>query len=385
MDLTAIQQRLQRLLGYLDLDGGNDTLRQDAIATACEAGQPEVARQLLEERLAMGGAAVMPWAHWSARISLAEHDWAGAQAQWQRIIEDAEVPLDLRQQAAASSAQLLLRQGQVEAAVAALTPWVEGVSATRAMEPALEAAWLRSQHHAGNLEAAVAWAMDRQASQALGAQGCGVASLMAFDLGDVQASLQLARNALQQVPDQAEARLVMGAVALLEQPVDAALSLNERVVADMPQSGRAWANLGAARLMAKDMDGARVAYARATELMPGHVGSWHGLAWVALLADDLAEAERLLDHALPLDRNFAETHGSLAVVYARTGRRQMAVAAVRRALGLDPASMSAQYAQALLDQPDMAQSQVHALATTLLDGVVLPNGRRASSLLGIKS
>ena len=69
---------------------------------------------------------------------------------------------------------------------------------------------------------------------------------------------------------------------------------------------------------------ALVAYARATELMSGHAGSWHGLAWTMLLLEDLVEAERLLDHALEVDRNFAETHGALGVVYARTCRRTSA-------------------------------------------------------------
>ena len=115
--------------------------------------------------------------------------------------------------------------------------------------------------------------------------------------------------------------------------------------------------------------------------MPGHAGSWHGLAWTQLLLGDLVEAERLLDHALEVDRGFAETHGALAVVYARTGRRTMAQEALRRSRGLDPDGFAAQYAQALLDNPALAGENVMALAGRLLDGRPLPNGQRASSLL----
>lgn len=49
-----------------------------------------------------------------------------------------------------------------------------------------------------------------------------------------------------------------------------------------------------------------------------------------------------------LDRNFADTHGGLAVVKVQQGLREDARACVGRALRLDPENIPAKYATALL-------------------------------------
>ena len=82
--------------------------------------------------------------------------------------------------------------------------------------------------------------------------------------------------------------------------------------------------------------------------MPGHVGSWHVLAWTHLISGDLGAAQKLFEHSLALNRNFAETHGGLASVAALRGDTAAAERAIKLALGLDPACLSAQFARSIL-------------------------------------
>lgn len=376
------KQRLQRLLDYLDQDPSNDRLREDAIVTACDAEEAAIARRLLDERSESASASLLkPWAFLGARVALAERDWESALRQWLSLAEEAELPLPDRQHARACAVHLQLRLGRVAAAAATLAPELEQVQAGEPLPDLLQAAWLRVEHHAGRLSEGLDWALAREAQGQLAAEAAGVASMIAMDLGDLPTCDRLSRVALAQHADQGEALLASAALSLFSQDPTEALALNERVAAARPESGRAWTQLGAARLLAMDLQGARVGYARATDLLPGHAGSWHGLAWTQLLLGDLVEAERLLDHALELDRNFAETHGALAVVYAKTGRRQMAQESLRRAQGLDAGSFSVQYAQALLQNPELSGEDLITLATRLLDGQRMPDGRRASTLL----
>lgn len=377
-------QRLQRLLGYLTQDPGNDLLRQDAISMACDVGDGATALRLLDERRAGGALPPMPWGFLAARAALAEGDIDSALAQWETLAILPDVEPEAQVLAASAGAQLRLRRGgldAVEQAYRLLAPFIQGVDARSPLHEAAQSAWLRVEHHAGHLREGLDWALAREATGQLAPEAAGVASVMAMDVSDMASSSRLSQLALAALPEQGEALVTAAALSLVDGQPDAALALNERVAAARPTDGRAWTQLGAARLLALDLQGARVAYARATELMPGHAGSWHGLAWTQVLLGDLVEAERLLDHALELDRNFAETHGALAVVYARTGRRTLAQEALRRARGLDAGSFAAQYAQALLDHPDLPADELLAFASRLLDTQQLPNGRRASSLL----
>lgn len=385
-DTSPQVQRLQRLLSYLEQDPGNDLLRQDAIAVACDVGDGATARRLLDERAARGALPALPWGFLAARTALADGDFDTALRHWDALAADDGVGTEERVLAASAAAQLRLRRGGPEAVADAsrtLAPFIDGAAAQSPLPDAAQAAWLRVEHHAGRLSEGLDWALAREAAGQLAPEAAGVASLIAMDANDVAACSRLTRVALAALPEQGEALVSAAALSLVDGQPEEALKLNERVTAARPSDGRAWTQLGAARLLALDLQGARVAYARATELMPGHAGSWHGLAWAQLLLGDLVEAERLLDHALEVDRNFAETHGALAVVYARTGRRTMAQDALRRARGLDAGSFAAQYAQALLDHPELQGEDVMALATRLLDGQQLPNGQRASSLLGV--
>lgn len=93
------------------------------------------------------------------------------------------------------------------------------------------------------------------------------------------------------------------------------------------------------------------------------------LAWAELITGQPCEAQRLFEHSLELDRNFAETHGGIAAVAAMRGDQATATKEIAVANRLDPKCLSAKFAESVLkraaDDPAGAQTIVAATITDL--------------------
>ena len=176
----------------------------------------------------------------------------------------------------------------------------------------------------------------------------GVRALLLLDMGDTARASTVAEKALKADPDQHEAGIVRGTVALWSQQLQESTAAFERVLANHPESGRAWLGLGQDLMLRGDVAAARALLARASVQMPDHIGTWHALAWCQLLEGDLAGAKHSFDKAFALDRTFGETHGGFALVYALRGERKEAEESIKRATRLDPQGRSARYAQSVL-------------------------------------
>jgi Flp pilus assembly protein TadD len=72
------------------------------------------------------------------------------------------------------------------------------------------------------------------------------------------------------------------------------------------------------------------------------------LGWTYLLSGDLGSAERAFQRALELNRNFSETHGSLAAIAALRGDSVTAQRYMEVAQRLDPMCLSAQFTKSVL-------------------------------------
>jgi tetratricopeptide (TPR) repeat protein len=176
----------------------------------------------------------------------------------------------------------------------------------------------------------------------------GLRALLWLDIGDTARASAEAELALKADPDQHEAGIVRGTVALWSQQVQESTAAFERVLAKHPDSGRAWLGLGQDVMLRGDVPGARALLQRAAETMPEHIGTWHALAWCQLMQGDLAGAKHSFDKAFALDRTFGETHGGFGLVHALRGERKEAEESIRRATRLDPHVRSARYAQSVL-------------------------------------
>lgn len=176
----------------------------------------------------------------------------------------------------------------------------------------------------------------------------GLRALSRLDAGDAVGAADSAAAALATHPDQHEALLVAGTTALWDRDEANAETCFQRALSRHPNSGRALSGLGQLQLMRGELDEGHATLLRAVQAMPDHTGTWHVLAWAQLLAGQTAAAGESFVRAFELDRNFGETHGGLALVAALEGRLDEADVAAKRALRLDPSSITARYTRCVI-------------------------------------
>ena len=209
-----------------------------------------------------------------------------------------------------------------------------------------------------------------------------------MDAGDLQAAAEAAAQCLALHPDQHEALLAAGTLALWQRNYGTAEKHLGDALVRFPNSGRALSGVGQLRMLVGDLEQAGRLLTHAVCTMPEHIGTWHALGWTQLLQGDITAAEQSYRAALELDRNFAESHGGVAIVELLRGRSEEGEQSMKRALKLDPRCISGRYARTLwLDQQgETAQST--ALFASLLDEEALPGmaGKDPGALAsGLKS
>jgi tetratricopeptide (TPR) repeat protein len=337
---TAPDAQLQRLLGYAQADPGNLVLRADIFERALTIGDHVCAQA--QVRWALERHAIDPgWRHRLALLDMAQGEWGEAAQLLQGLIDEGRDEPVLR----LNLASALMGQERNEEAVALLEPLV---AAHLAALPEALTFMLRALHRQGELEEGLALFMKHE-GQCQSAETFGVASLMAVDEERIDDAQRWSARALASQPSQHEAQVAAASVRLGERDAQGALRLLQAAVQRHPQDGRSWSAVGMALLLSGDLPGARDAFERAVSAIPKHIGSWHGLGWTVMFQNDMAAAVAAFNRAMELDRNFADTHGALAVAQALQGDATAAQASMRRAQGLDPSSLSAKFAQAILN------------------------------------
>lgn len=357
------QTTVQRLLGFLADDPGNLALRADIFQAALEGADFDEAHR--QAAWVLGREPVNHgWRHRLAMLDIARGELDEAALLLQALIDEGQDDPAI----AYNRAYVDFARGQLALAAERLGPLVQAHAAT--LPQALELL-LGCLHRLGRADDAVAL-FRAHAGAANSAKAFGEAALAALDATQPTLALRWAERALALDGDQHEALVAKGSLLVGRRDVPGAMALLERARARHPEDGRTWSAIGMAELMAGRLPAAREAFTRATRWMPGHVGTWHGLAWCHVFERDLAAAAAVFETALALDRNFAESHGGVAVVLALQGRREEAEAAVRRAQKLDAQGLAARYAQAVLsgeaDDPVRFQQLVNEVLAGLQPG-----------------
>jgi tetratricopeptide (TPR) repeat protein len=265
--------RLKRLLAYIDLDGDNFVLRNDAIREAFELRQWDTARTLID---------------------------AGLQAH----------------------------------------PGEAGLLMLRA----------RCLHHLGRLSEAILACRNCLVVNAEDDEAHGLLALLFYDQQRNEDAAEHVESALRLNPQQREALLTAASIQTDSREYDAARATFGTLLRAHPGCGRAWLGMGMIDLVNLQTEAALRALELAATYMPEHIGTWHVLAWTHILRGNVLSAGVAFDRALLLDRNFAETHGGLAVIACLEGREADARESIKRATRLDSQGLSAQYARMLLFQ-----------------------------------
>lgn len=330
--------RLNKLLSYLRQDPNNDRLRVDVFETALAAGEfPEAQFQLVHARHLRPQD--MAWRHREAVLQLAQGKFAAAQDTLERLIEEG---CD-ESSAHYNLAYAVYAQGAAAAArdMAAPLRAVPGEVGASAW-----ALWLRCLHKLNELDEGLRGF--RAETRPPSAETLGVASLMALDAGLAADADRWAALALSRAPDQLEALTTAGSLALGRQDKAAAEALFQRALLASPKEGRCWSGLAFLRLLETDFAAAHAAFEQAIAFMPEHIGTWLGLGWCEFFAGDAEAARQTFEKALSMDRNFGESHGSLAVALVRLNAIDAAKREIDLALRLDRRNLSARYAEALI-------------------------------------
>lgn len=207
---------------------------------------------------------------------------------------------------------------------------------------------LRLLYLQGELEQVIAGATDwLTLIDANDGTTAGLLSMALADRGELNQAGHWATHALQCAPN-ADAHTTLGTLAFAQQDIKAAREQFARARQLDLRSGRAWFGMAMCHVACQEEREADVALEQAATLFPGYIGTWHLLGWRAALAGDLDAAQRHFEQALALNRNFADTHGGLAVVALKRGDLAEGARCTELALKLDPASFGGRYARALL-------------------------------------
>lgn len=394
MDISAVNQverdGLHRLETFLEQDPGNMSLRTAVFEAALRSAQWDKAKIQLEygKQNANGSLA---WSIKEGDYWLAQKQYAQARDVLQSVDVEAlsdnvgDVVLhniayaylcerDLQQ----ASASLEPRMAQMQSMVAPTPSQLDELAS-------LQKLWLRVLHHSGEVERAFAWAKAIHENAALSPRAAAIASLVALDSSDEALAATWARAALEadiKEYEKAEAFVTWATLSLGNQDVRGASEFANRALALNPNEGRAWSVIAFAQLLGGALQEAQTTFAKALESIPGHVGTWHGLGWAQLNAGSHEAALHTFEHALALDRNFAESHGAVAVALINLGRPGPAKEFAEIAQKLDKSSLAGQYANALLNGEVRDAQTLQRLARRLLGAKQGLHGRTMADWLG---
>ncbi|MDO8329294.1 MAG: hypothetical protein Q7T36_02355 [Fluviicoccus sp.] len=333
------RSRLDRLLGYLDADPANPALLTDALQEAIAAENLDAGDRILSLAARANVTSTGFQAH-ALHFCLLKTDYEAAAA-----YGDSALAQGLHHPAVVFNTGFARFYLQRFADCAALMLPYCAANPAHAAAAVIAA---RALHHLDREEEALPLLEQALAAEPELPEALGVKALLLYELDRNAEALVCADMALAGDADQLDALLAKGEVLLEQDQPDYAAMILQHLVDKHPTCGRGWSDLAQCAFLAMDLPEVERCVRHGVEFMPEHIGSWHLLAWVHILKGETGQAREVLQRSYALDRNFAETHGGLAVVDAMEGLTAEAELGIRRALKLDAGCMSAQFARLLL-------------------------------------
>lgn len=326
--LTA--SRFDRLLSFLDQDPDNLSLASDAVEAALAEQRVDEAEALLA-RHAFGASRT---AYLAGLVAMHREDWERASEYYRALLSAGEEAPPIRFNLAWSLAMAKSFEDALS--------FVDAETAHTLPQAAeLE---IRLRHELGQFEEA-----ETRARELLELhpehRGLNAAiSTLAIDIEDIA----LAKRCAQVAGDHPEALTALGTLALDTEGGETARALFGQALERQPDSPRALIGYGLSQLLDSDPANAAVKLDQGAEGFETHLGSWIAAGWAHFTAGDIATARARFEHALRLDDNFAESHGSLAALDILDGRVEEARHRIAIARRLDRSSFSAALAEMLL-------------------------------------
>lgn len=207
-------------------------------------------------------------------------------------------------------------------------------------------------HHLEQPEEAISALQKAIALNPLHAEALGNLALLQYEtdhnLSDYSKAKETAQKALTIAPFQLEALLALAEVQLSERNISHARNNFNLILEHHPQSGRAWSGLGQLEFYETNIDQAEKYLLKAVEYMKDHVGTWQVLGWCYVLKNNIEKAAWAFEIALPLNTEFADSYGGIAVVEAMRHNTVAAKQWIKKAFELDENCMAATFAEYVL-------------------------------------
>ena len=351
--------QLEQLLGYLKVDPQNVALLEDTAQAAAMCHDVPTTSAMVERLKALGPLSpAMRALH--GRLLMGSGRFDEAVHLYRGLLE--QLPDDTG--AKSSLAWALVQIGQNEAALIHLD------EDTVAVWPQAAELRLRLLHSTGAFEQAEAELNSLLTFHPKHESLLAAASVLAIDLENPEVARDLALRA----GDQPDAHATLGLLSLDGAEIEAADNQFDRALQQKPDLARAWIGKGLVAMARNAPQDALKPLQRGAEIFGDHLGSWIALGWAELLSGDQAGAERTFHHALDLDRNFAESHGSLAVIEALKGNFDTARRGVETAMRLDSSSFAAVFASVLIASAQGKEDAAQRIFDRALDTPIQANG-----------
>jgi tetratricopeptide (TPR) repeat protein len=363
---TAPEDRLRRLMSYVEADPGNTTLLAEAAAAAVDARQPAVAVDLLDRVAAIRELSDQEL-HVLGLAALHSDGHSRAAAIYRSLLERESGDCAIR----FNLAWALTKGGEKEEAL--------GLLDDGCVEALPQAATLKIQllHDKGDLDAAEAIGRGALARHPSHPGLLAAMSVLAVDLED----MDLARSCAEGAGDHPDALATLGTLALEGDQPRHARDLFDRALSANPNVPRARVGRGISLLAEGDAAAAAGDLDRGAELFGDHLGSFIAAGWAHFIAKDLKAARRRFEHVRDLDATFAESHGALAVLDLLEGRTAEAEREMSVAFRLDRNCYSAALAQVLMRAGQGDQEGARRIFDKAIHAPVDQSGRTIAQAL----
>lgn len=374
-----VSDRLNRIEGYLRDDPNNDDLLVEVFNCALQAGQFARAEFYLRHALTLWPGSV-PWALREADFLVTQKKYTEAARLLQVLNQKVDLNDEVKDLILYNLAAIDYELKAFEDCGLRLTERMNRfvgcvgfdtkTSDYREIDLALSRLWLRSLHHKGDLELAVEWIQSLIDRGSLHPALAGIGSLIAFDnqqltLAQQWANLSCAEAMRTGSP--VEVFVTMASLALGERDIERSRQFCMDALNRNPNEGRSLSVLGFCDLLSEQPIAACVNFEKALSSMPAHVGTLHGIGWAQIISSQLDGASHSFRKAIDIDRNFAESHGGLAIVLALQERKILAAEQVELSLRLDRNTITGRFARSLLNGEVNSVQAVEALVRGLLE------------------
>lgn len=161
-------------------------------------------------------------------------------------------------------------------------------------------------------------------------------ALLTFQQGNVQESIRLTRDALQDDPEMSEARVALAAMSIEQTQYDNAAKTIGKLPADQARTVEADLVRGAIQLSQRHVDEAIGSFQDAIQLDLDNAIAQFDLGCAYLAQNQMGQAEDNFRSALDKDPGLAAAHNNLGTLFARSGNQAGAAWEYRQAAELSP-------------------------------------------------